>query len=265
MMSSEECDLLEKRGAAHVATQLVFYSYIFLYFHDFYRAIPVILKTPCNMDLYVFAIALCVLILTPLLGFSVKVDFSTNINEPIRYTAEELRTMKPRPCHLANDDILNLDLPYEMRRRKRGKAGGVRKRLKTLHILYQLHGNGSCIIPVPKKPIITCMNDLRPVALTSVAMKYNLVSWGGNIRKEDAHPIDVLIRQASRTIGDSQPTLASSYQHQLGVKLEKILLDEDHPVCEFLDRAIIPRSGRMRLPLARTNRHPSSFIPQCMK
>ncbi|XP_071852105.1 uncharacterized protein [Apostichopus japonicus] len=38
--------------------------------------------------------------------------------------------MKPRPCHLAND-ILNLDLPYEMRRRKRGKAGGVRKRLKT--------------------------------------------------------------------------------------------------------------------------------------
>ncbi|XP_071852103.1 uncharacterized protein [Apostichopus japonicus] len=99
-------------------------------FHDFYHAIPVILKTPCNMDLYVFAIVFCALILTPSLGFSVKVDFSTNINKPIRYTAEELRTMKPRPCHLAND-ILNLDLPYEMRRRKRGKAGGVRKRLKT--------------------------------------------------------------------------------------------------------------------------------------
>jgi hypothetical protein len=29
----------------------------------------------------------------------------------------------------------------------------------------------SCIIPVPKKPVITCMNDLRPVALTSVPMK----------------------------------------------------------------------------------------------
>ncbi|XP_033113622.1 uncharacterized protein LOC117114163 [Anneissia japonica] len=29
----------------------------------------------------------------------------------------------------------------------------------------------SCIIPVPKKPKITCMNDLRPVALTSVVMK----------------------------------------------------------------------------------------------
>ena len=29
----------------------------------------------------------------------------------------------------------------------------------------------SCIIPVPKKPVITCNNDLRPVALTSVIMK----------------------------------------------------------------------------------------------
>ena len=29
----------------------------------------------------------------------------------------------------------------------------------------------SCIIPVPKKPVISCMNDPRPVALTSVPMK----------------------------------------------------------------------------------------------
>ena len=29
----------------------------------------------------------------------------------------------------------------------------------------------SCIVPVPKKPGIKCMNDLRPVALTSVVMK----------------------------------------------------------------------------------------------
>ena len=29
----------------------------------------------------------------------------------------------------------------------------------------------SCIIPVPKKPVISCMNDLRPVALTSIPMK----------------------------------------------------------------------------------------------
>ena len=29
----------------------------------------------------------------------------------------------------------------------------------------------SCIIPVPKKPVISCMNDIRPIALTSVPMK----------------------------------------------------------------------------------------------
>ena len=29
----------------------------------------------------------------------------------------------------------------------------------------------SCIIPVPKKPVISCMNDLRPVALTSIPIK----------------------------------------------------------------------------------------------
>ena len=29
----------------------------------------------------------------------------------------------------------------------------------------------SCIVPVPKKNVITCMNDLRPVALTSAVMK----------------------------------------------------------------------------------------------
>ena len=28
----------------------------------------------------------------------------------------------------------------------------------------------SCIIPVPKKPVISCLNDLRPVALTAVPM-----------------------------------------------------------------------------------------------
>ncbi len=34
----------------------------------------------------------------------------------------------------------------------------------------------STIIPVPKKPKITGLNDYRPVALTSVAMKY-LKDW----------------------------------------------------------------------------------------
>ena len=88
---------------------------------------------------------------------------------------------------------------------------------------------------------------------------------GGNAKKEDTDRIEVVIRHASRVIGESQPTLASSYQKLLGAKLDKIMLDDDHPLRGPLDNAVIPRSRRMRLPLAKTNRHPSSFIPQCMK
>ena len=29
----------------------------------------------------------------------------------------------------------------------------------------------SCIIPVPRKPTVSCMNDLRPVVLTPIAVK----------------------------------------------------------------------------------------------
>ena len=90
------------------------------------------------------------------------------------------------------------------------------------------------------------------------------MSWGGNVRKEDKQHIEAIIRQASRVIGENQSTLASSYQRLIGVKLDKIIHDDDHPLRVHLDRAVIPRSGRIRLPLANTNRH-SSFIPQCMK
>ena len=75
----------------------------------------------------------------------------------------------------------------------------------------------------------------------------NLVSWGGNVGKEDEHRIEVMIRQASRVIGESQPTMASSYQRLIGAKLGKIMHDDDHPLRVLLDRAVIPRSGRMRL------------------
>ena len=95
--------------------------------------------------------------------------------------------------------------------------------------------------------------------------QYNLVAWGGNVRKDDEQRIDALIRQASRVIGESQTAMATSYHELLGVKLDNILRNDDHPLRANLDRAVIPRSGRMRLPLANTNRHPSSFIPQCIK
>ena len=95
--------------------------------------------------------------------------------------------------------------------------------------------------------------------------QYNLLSWGGNTRTEDKNAIDAIIRQASRLIGEVQPSLTTTYQRRLGTKLQKIIQDKDHPLNVILQNAVIPRSGRMRLPYSSTNRHLSSFIPQCIK
>lgn len=95
--------------------------------------------------------------------------------------------------------------------------------------------------------------------------QYNLLSWGGNTRTEDKNAIDAVIRQASRLIGEVQPSLATSYQRQLGMKLQKIIQDNGHPLSVLLHNAVIPRSGSMRLPYSSNNRHLSSFIPQCIK
>ena len=83
--------------------------------------------------------------------------------------------------------------------------------------------------------------------------------------RTDKNRIDSIIKQASRILGVNQHTVDSSYQRILEAKLNYILRDDNHPLYTELDNAIIPRSGRMRLPYAATNRHKSSFIPQCIK
>ena len=55
------------------------------------------------MNTVVFTIGLCVLLLIPSLGFCENVDFSAHLNQLIRYTAAVLRTIKPKPGHLADD------------------------------------------------------------------------------------------------------------------------------------------------------------------
>ena len=82
------------------------------------------------MDTVVFTVGLCVLLLIPSFCVCGNVDFS-NVNQPLRYSTAELRSMKPRLKSGLDNVLLNLNLPNEMKRRKRGKAGGVRKRLKS--------------------------------------------------------------------------------------------------------------------------------------
>ena len=48
-------------------------------------------------------------------------------------------------------------------------------------------------------------------------------------------------------------------------KLRKILADPGHPLNERFTNSIIPRSERMRLATATTNRYQRSFVPRAMK
>ena len=92
-----------------------------------------------------------------------------------------------------------------------------------------------------------------------------LVCWGGNLKDCDKLRIDKVINDAGRYVGELLHSVDTVYNKELIVKLKKTLEDQSHPLHSVLLNQIIPRSGRMRLPYATTNRHPSSFIPRAIK
>ena len=59
-------------------------------------------------------------------------DFSTTVSVTYFYTAADLREIRDQPCSKQKMmSAITTDMPKEMKRRKRGKAGGVRKRMRT--------------------------------------------------------------------------------------------------------------------------------------
>jgi hypothetical protein len=92
-----------------------------------------------------------------------------------------------------------------------------------------------------------------------------LICWGGNLKNCDKSRIDKLIREAGRIVGGLLHSVDAVYDKEVSTKLKKIMEDPGHPLHSILADQVIPRSGRMRLPYAATNRHPSSFIPRAIK
>lgn len=90
---------------------------------------------------------------------------------------------------------------------------------------------------------------------------YCLICWGGNVGKSEKDRINRIIKSAERIIGKSQPLIHTTYEDLLAGKLTMLLNDTNHPLHDVLASQLIPRSGRMRVPYAATNRYPSSFIP----
>lgn len=85
-------------------------------------------------------------------------------------------------------------------------------------------------------------------SVTCEVWQCNFLSSGGKIRISDKSTIDTIIKHTSGIIGEVQPLLAMTYQCPLTMKLSKIMQDNDHPLSVILHNAVIPRSGRMRLP-----------------
>ncbi len=76
--------------------------------------------------------------------------------------------------------------------------------------------------------------------------------------------IDRIIKAAGRILWESRPRLDAAYEDLLAGKLTVLLNDTNHPLHDVLASQLIPRSGRMRVPYAATNRYSSSFIPRAI-
>ena len=94
---------------------------------------------------------------------------------------------------------------------------------------------------------------------------YCICSWGGNACKSDIRQLTSCPKQAGRVIGDFQKSFEVKYKEVVVKKLSKTLKDDSHPLHSIFKSATNERSGRMRLPYAKTNRHRLSFVPQAIK
>ena len=74
-----------------------------------------------------------------------------------------------------------------------------------------------------------------------------------------------IIKEAGRIIGELLHNVETVYNNEVADKSREIMEDNSHPMYSVFSNLSIPRSGRMRLPFAATNRHPSSFVPRAIK
>ena len=100
-------------------------------------------------------------------------------------------------------------------------------------------------------------------SLSSV-LTFGLSSWGGNISKHDKGALDKIIRKASSVVGKTQDSLDTLYDRRVTKNLQDIMDDPTHPLRQEFDGQLIQRSGRMRVPKARTTRYLTLFVPQAV-
>ena len=95
-------------------------------------------------------------------------------------------------------------------------------------------------------------------------LTFGLSSWGGNTSKHDRRILNKITRKPSAVLGRTQDALHALYDRLVTNKLMDILDDPTRPLRHEFDERLIQRSGRMRVPRARTTRYLNSFVPQAV-
>ena len=132
------------------------------------------------------------------------------------------------------------------------------------HLCKKLNPRLFCLRKLYKFGVDKKILQLFYDAVICSVWKYCLCCWGGNARAYDTDRISSTIRQASRLIGEDLDTFDLVYEEIIRKKLNRVRKNCDHPLHDVFSRAIIERSGRMRLPRAKTNRYKSSFVSQAI-
>ena len=96
-------------------------------------------------------------------------------------------------------------------------------------------------------------------------LTFGLTSWGGNITKCSEDRLNKIIKKAGQVIGRKQENLGQLFDNRTKKKTENILKDVTHPLYLDFDVLKITKSGRFRLPKARTNRYLDSFLPSAIR
>ena len=99
--------------------------------------------------------------------------------------------------------------------------------------------------------------------ITSV-ITFGITSWGGNISKQDKDRLDKIIKRASGVVGNKQDDFETLLKQRDITKTTQITFDLTHPLHDNFETRLIDRSGRYRVPIARTGRYKKSFIPRAI-
>lgn len=112
-----------------------------------------------------------------------------------------------------------------------------------------------------------CRTTLRMFyeSVVSSAILFALVCWGSRLKVADSNRLNKVIRKAGDVIGVKLDSLESVMERRMLEKLQSILENTTHPLHQFLVQHRSTRTGRLRLPTSKTERHRRSFLPVAIK